>query len=72
VLVIVALIKIINSSDPPLAAVSTAYPTPPFSHQPIEPASLGPRGRVHLDRRIDFVAICHSKLVHVIVAEIHI
>jgi hypothetical protein len=58
-----------------LTAVSTAYPTkpsPPFLHPPIELDSLGPRGRVHLDRRINFSAIRSGDLLQVIVAEIHI
>jgi hypothetical protein len=65
----------INSSDPPLTAVCTAYPTPPFPpflHPPIELASFGPSGRLHLDRRVDFSAICFSTLLHVVVAEIQI
>jgi hypothetical protein len=58
-----------------LTAVCTAYPTPPFLpffHPPIEQASFRPRGRLDLDRWIDFSAVCFSTLVHVIVAEIHI
>jgi hypothetical protein len=58
-----------------LATVSTAYSTQPLLalfHPLIEPASWRPRGRLHLDRWIDFSAICFSMLVHVIVAEIHI
>ena len=45
----------INSSDPPLPAVCTAYATPPFLpffHSPIELASSRPRGRLYLDRWI--------------------
>jgi len=58
----------INSSDPPLTAVGTAYPTPPFlpfSHPPIELASTRPRGHLHLDRRIDHAAIHKSVLTRV-------
>ena len=65
----------INSSDPPLTAVRTAYPTPPFLpffHPPIEPASLRPRGYVDLDGWVDISAISFGKLLHVLVAEIHI
>jgi hypothetical protein len=65
----------INSSDPSLTAVRIAYSTPPFLpffHPPIELASARPRGRLHLDRWIDFSAICFSMLVDVIVAQIHI
>ena len=65
----------INSSDPPLTAICAAYPAPPFLpffHPPIELASFRPRGRLHLDRRIDFSAICLGTLLHVVVAEIHI
>jgi hypothetical protein len=57
-----------------LPAVRTAYPTQPFLpffHPPIELASFRPRGRLDLDRWIDFSAICFSMLVHVIVAENH-
>ena len=53
----------------------SACPTPPllpFLHPPIELASLGPHRRLHLDRRIDFAAICFGALLHVIVAEIDI
>jgi hypothetical protein len=49
----------INSPDPALTAVSTAYPTQPFLpifHPPIELASFRPRGRLNLDRGIDFSA----------------
>ena len=65
----------INGSDPSLTAVCTAYPTPPllpFFHPPIELASFRPRGRLHIDRRIDFSAICFGTLPHIVVAEIHI
>jgi hypothetical protein len=43
-----------------------------FFNPPIELASFRPRGRLDLDRRIDFSAICLSKLLHVVVAEIEI
>jgi hypothetical protein len=62
-------------SDPPLTAVCTAYLTPPFLpffDPPIELASLRPRGRHHVDRRIGFSAICFGTLLHLVVAEIHI
>jgi hypothetical protein len=58
-----------------LAAVCTAYPTPPFLpffHPPIELASLRPGGRLNLDRWIDFSAICFGTLLDLIVGEIHI
>jgi len=58
-----------------LTAVRTAYPTPPFPpffHPPIELANFRPGGRLHLDWRIDFSAICIGTLLHHIVAEIHI
>jgi hypothetical protein len=65
----------INSPDPPLPAVCTAYATPPFLplfHPPIELASFRPCGCLHLDRRIDFSAICFGALLHLGIAEIHI
>jgi hypothetical protein len=65
----------INTADPPLTTVCTAYATPPFLtffHPPIKLASLRPYGRLHLDRRIDFSAICCGTLLHLMVAEIHI
>jgi hypothetical protein len=65
----------ISSPDPPLTTVCTAYATPPFLtffHPPIKLASLRPYGRLHLDRRIDFSAICCGTLLHLMVAEIHI
>ena len=42
----------------------------PFFHPPIELASFRPRGRLHLDRWIDFSAICFGTLLDLIVAEI--
>jgi hypothetical protein len=51
----------INSSDPPLTTVCTAYPAPPllpFLYPPIEVTGFRPRSRLDLDRRIDFAAIC--------------
>jgi hypothetical protein len=63
----------INSFDPSLTAACSAYPTPQFLaifHPPIQLASFRPHG--HLDRWIDFSAICFSMLLHVIVAEIHV
>jgi hypothetical protein len=65
----------INSSDPPLTAVRTAYatpPFPPFCHPPIELAGIRPFGRLNPDRRIDSSAISFSTLSQVVVAEIHI
>jgi hypothetical protein len=35
-------------------------------------ASVRPPGRLHLDRRIDFSAICLGMLLHVVVAEIEV
>jgi hypothetical protein len=58
-----------------LPAVCTAYATPPFLtffHPPIELASFRPHGRTHLERRIDFSAICFGMLLHLVVAEIHV
>jgi hypothetical protein len=51
----------IDSSDPPLTPVRPAYPAQPLltlSDPPIQLASFRPGGRLHLDRRIDFSAIC--------------
>jgi hypothetical protein len=65
----------INSPDPPLTTVCTTYPTePPLAlfHPPIEPASWRPGGRLNLDRWVDFSAISLGKLLHVLIAEIHI
>jgi hypothetical protein len=65
----------INSFDPPLTAVCTAYATPPFLpffHPPIELAGFRPRGRLHLNRRIDFSAICFGAVLHVSIGEIHV
>jgi hypothetical protein len=65
----------INSFDPALPTVGTAYPTPPFLpvlHPPIEPASLRPGGCLDLDLWVDRSAISLSKLLQVVVAEIHI
>jgi hypothetical protein len=64
----------INGTDPPLTAVGTAYPTPPFLpvlHPLIELAGSRPRGRLHLYRRIDLSAIRFGTLLHRVVAEIH-
>jgi hypothetical protein len=58
-----------------LTAARTAYSTPPFLplfHPPIKLPSSGPGGSLHLDRRIDFSAICFGDLLQVIGAEIHI
>jgi hypothetical protein len=38
-------------------------------HPPIKAASTRPRGCLHLDRRIDFSAICFGMLLHLVVAE---
>ncbi|HEY6683347.1 MAG TPA: hypothetical protein VI030_10255 [Propionibacteriaceae bacterium] len=51
-----------------MTAVSTAYPAPPFppfSHPPIELPSSRPRGRLHLDWRIDFSAIGFAVLARI-------
>jgi hypothetical protein len=58
----------ISRSDPPLAAISTAYPAEPFLtvfHPPIELARLRPGGRLHMHRRLDFPAICLSALARI-------
>jgi hypothetical protein len=58
-----------------LTAIGTAYATPPFLplfHPPIELASWRPGGRLDVDRWVDFAAIHLDKLLHVLVAEIHI
>jgi hypothetical protein len=50
----------INSSDPSLTAVWTAYPAQPLLalfHPPIELASSGPRGCLNFNRWIDCTAI---------------
>jgi hypothetical protein len=65
----------ITRFDPALTTIGTAYPAPPFLpffHPPIELARCRPRGRLDLDRWIDFSAICFGMPLHVIVAEIHI
>ena len=58
----------INNSDPALAAVCTAYatpPFPPFSHPPIKLPSLGPGGHLYLDRGIDCTAVRFAVLVRI-------
>jgi hypothetical protein len=65
----------INSSDPPLPAVCTAYPTPPFPpflHPPVQLASLAPCGGLHRDWWINFPAIYGRTLLQVVLAKIHI
>jgi hypothetical protein len=65
----------INSSDPPLTAVRTAYasePLLPFFHPPMKLASFQPCGRLYVDGRVDLSAICCGMLLHLFVAEIHI
>jgi hypothetical protein len=65
----------INSSNPPLTAVRTAYPTAPFQpllHPVVDLPSSRPRGRLHLNGRINCTAVCFGDLLQVIVAEIHI
>jgi hypothetical protein len=62
----------INSPDPALSAVCTAYPAEPlltFFDPPIELAGSGPRRRLHLDRRINCTAVRFAVLVRI---EIHI
>jgi hypothetical protein len=64
----------ILGSDPPLPTVRTAYPTPPLQTWPVlfdPPIKLpgsGPRGYVHLDRRINCPAVCFAVLARI---EIH-
>jgi hypothetical protein len=63
----------INSSDPPLTAVRTAYPTPPFLpflHPPIELASLRPRGRLDLDGWVHFSAVCFGQVLQLAVGQL--
>jgi hypothetical protein len=65
----------INSPDPPLFTVRTAYPTEPLLtlfDPPIELASRRPRGQLHRDGRINFSPICCSQALHLAVAELHI
>jgi hypothetical protein len=65
----------INGSDPTLPAVFAPHTGPPFLpffHPPIELANFRPCRGLHLDRRIDFSAVCFGTLLHLIVAEIHI
>jgi hypothetical protein len=47
-------------------------PLLPFFHPPIKLPSLRPRGRLHLDQRIDFSAICVGTSLDLIISEIHI
>jgi hypothetical protein len=54
-----------------VCAADATPPLPALFHPPIELASFGPPGRLHLDRRIDFSAICFGTLLHLGVAEIH-
>jgi hypothetical protein len=61
----------INSFDPPLPAVSTAYPAPPLSpffHPPIQLTSFRPRRYLDLNRRVNYTAICCGKLLQVGIA----
>jgi hypothetical protein len=63
----------VNSPDPPLTAVGTAYAPPPlltFFDPPINLASLRPRGCLDLDGRIDLSTISLGTLLHFAVAEI--
>ena len=65
----------INSFDPPLPAVSSAYPTEPLLsvfHPPIELPSSAPGSGLHLNRRVDFPAIRFGTSLQVVVAEVHI
>jgi hypothetical protein len=38
----------------------------PVLHPPVELAGFRPRGRLHVDRRIDFSAICFRTLPHLV------
>jgi hypothetical protein len=49
----------------------TATEVVPSDHPPIELASR-PRSRLDLGRRFDFSVISFGKMLHVVVAEIHI
>ena len=65
----------ISSSNPTLTTVFAPHPTQPLLalfHPPIKAASTRPRGCLHLDRRIDFSAICFGTLLHLVVAKIHV
>ena len=65
----------INSPDPPLLTVRTAYATPPFLpffHPPIQLAGIRPYGPLDHYRRLDCSAISGGKLLQVGVAQIHI
>jgi hypothetical protein len=58
----------IDSSDPPLSTVLTAYPAPPrlaLFDPPIELAARRPCGRLDLDRRIDFAAVRFTVLARI-------
>jgi hypothetical protein len=56
----------INSSDPALTAVYTAYSSEPFQpwpvlfHPPIKLAGMRPCGHLDLDRRIDRTPVCFA------------
>jgi hypothetical protein len=59
----------INSFDPPLTPVSTAYATPPFlpfSHPRVKLISWRPGGRLHVDRWADCSAIGFSTLLEIV------
>jgi hypothetical protein len=65
----------INSSDPSLTAVCTAYATPPllpFFHPTIELAAFRPVAVSTLIGGSDFPAICLGTLLQVVVVEIHV
>jgi hypothetical protein len=56
----------ISSFDPMLPAVFALHTTQPLLalfHPPIELASWGPRGRLDLDRWVDYTAVSFSKLL---------
>jgi len=67
----------ITRLDPPLLTVGTAYPPEPLQAWPVlldPPVQLSgerPRGYIHLDRRVDFPAICFGAPLHLVIAEIH-
>jgi hypothetical protein len=56
----------INSPDPPLFTVRTAYPTEPLLtlfDPPIELACSRPRSGLHMYQRVDFSAMLSGKLL---------
>jgi len=58
----------VTSPDPPLPAVGTVYPPEPlltFFDPVVELPSSRPRGRVHLDGRINCSAVCFAVLARI-------